>query len=556
MFAIEVEFLTGRYTATRVNDRNQPEWPPHPARLFSAMVARWADSEAPEERERAALEWLEALGPPHLSCGEADGRSVVTHYVPVNDTSVVRSQDSLYAKLVDADEALRRAQAEAGGTAARELAKITGQLARLRTQVATSTVKAGARADESDAALAAAQALLPDRRGRQGRTYPTVLPIDERMWLVWPDIEADPAQADALDGLLARVSRLGHSSSLVACRVTDDPGPVTWVPDGNGDEPLRVMAPGLLARLVAEFERHQGSEPRTLPAAAATYRRVTEGRRAPATVPLLGGEWFVLARRSGATLPVTAALGLAEAVRGALLRHSGTPSPAFLSGHPEGAPGERTPPVERPHLAIVPLPYVASEYADGSLLGVALVLPRAATAEERRTLLRALGGWRDEEKLFPVRLGPAGLVRLELVDDALESRTTLLRRTWCRPWRRWVSVTPVALDRFPGNLRDRDPDRRAKAEGEAVKVIVKACEYAGLPRPQVEIELDAPLLGVPPLRSFPAYRRAEGRVTRPSVHVRLTFEEAVAGPVLIGAGRYLGYGLCRPVQEQGDEDAA
>ena len=39
MFAIRVECLTGRYVATAYDDRSRAEWPPHPARLFSALVA-------------------------------------------------------------------------------------------------------------------------------------------------------------------------------------------------------------------------------------------------------------------------------------------------------------------------------------------------------------------------------------------------------------------------------------------------------------------------------------------------------------------------------------
>ena len=38
MFGITVHLLTGRYAAADHNDREQAEWPPHPARLFSSLV--------------------------------------------------------------------------------------------------------------------------------------------------------------------------------------------------------------------------------------------------------------------------------------------------------------------------------------------------------------------------------------------------------------------------------------------------------------------------------------------------------------------------------------
>ena len=60
MFALAVEFLTGRYVATAFNDRERAEWPPHPARVFSALVA--THFEEPEPPARAALEWLEQQG--------------------------------------------------------------------------------------------------------------------------------------------------------------------------------------------------------------------------------------------------------------------------------------------------------------------------------------------------------------------------------------------------------------------------------------------------------------------------------------------------------------
>ena len=74
---IEVNFLTGRFVATCHNDRRQPEWPPHPARLFSTLVAAWADAEEPDAAERAALEWLESQAPPDIAASEAVPRKAV-----------------------------------------------------------------------------------------------------------------------------------------------------------------------------------------------------------------------------------------------------------------------------------------------------------------------------------------------------------------------------------------------------------------------------------------------------------------------------------------------
>src|SRR5262245_40844606 len=85
MLAIEVQFLLGRYCATDFRDRERPEWPPHPARLFSALVAAASESGL-SESARAALLWVESLPPPRLHADPSPAeQSAVTAFVPVND---------------------------------------------------------------------------------------------------------------------------------------------------------------------------------------------------------------------------------------------------------------------------------------------------------------------------------------------------------------------------------------------------------------------------------------------------------------------------------------
>jgi CRISPR-associated protein Csb2 len=87
MFAIGVELLMGRAIVTRWGSRQEPEWPPHPDRVFMALVAAWGEcGEAPDEK--AALHWLESLSSPSLRVStEAVARTSCTSYVPVNDDS-------------------------------------------------------------------------------------------------------------------------------------------------------------------------------------------------------------------------------------------------------------------------------------------------------------------------------------------------------------------------------------------------------------------------------------------------------------------------------------
>ena len=60
MFAIGVELLMRRAIITRWDNREEPEWPPHPDRVFMAMVAAWGEA-GEDAPQREALEWLERL---------------------------------------------------------------------------------------------------------------------------------------------------------------------------------------------------------------------------------------------------------------------------------------------------------------------------------------------------------------------------------------------------------------------------------------------------------------------------------------------------------------
>ena len=562
MLAIRIELLTGRYAATRFNDRNATEWPPHPARLFSALVATWADADEPDPAERSALTWLESLGAPEIAASASSSRNPVTFFVPNNEASatVVTDQSKNYAKLAELGMELAAAHAAlaldpADRAAQKSADKAQKALAKLQDKIGTDSAKgSAAKASESVDGISNGIQLLPDERGKQGRTFPVAIPDDPVVVFSWPAADPTAEQRMILDQLLARVARLGHSSSMVSCTFTDEETAATLVPADDGTTMIRVTSTGLLDELELAYASHQASEPRVLPTVLASYRRPIEA--APAVpAPNLGDDWIVLTDTGADKLPLTRALDLTKAVRGALLSFAADPPPEVLSGHKRGEPGERTPSSETPHLAVVALPFVGRDHADGNIRGVALVLPREATPDDRAAVASAVREWADDSGtgVARVTLGPAGIRHLE-IGDQISSTASLRPETWCRPAQRWVSATPVALDRFPGDLWSSNPHKHNLAEAAAIETIARACAHVGLPRPiHVDLFQSGPLVGVPDLRRFPAYRSPGRKVRRMSVHVRLLFGEPVAGPVLIGAGRYFGYGLLRPVRSQRSE---
>lgn len=243
---------------------------------------------------------------------------------------------------------------------------------------------------------------------------------------------------------------------------------------------------------------------------------------------------------SGKRLGLSATLKLVEALRGALLSACPNPIPEWISGH--GATGAAS---RDPHLALLPLPFVDSQHADGRLMGVALALPRGIEPAEAE---RVLGTWLRDEHGLPRSIALFDGQWLECT-VALETRErpplNLRMQSWIGPARRWASVTPVVLDRhFDG----------ADKWERAAETVKDACERIGLPRP-LEVVLHPVSLveGAPRSSEFaPLTRKGDGGRMH-HAHAVLVFGEAVQGPVLVGAGRFRGYGLCRPLMTQGAE---
>ena len=241
----------------------------------------------------------------------------------------------------------------------------------------------------------------------------------------------------------------------------------------------------------------------------------------------------------GKRIPLAATLKLTTALRGLLMRLcQEQPPPEWLSGHrSDGTPAAV------PHLALAPLPFVGSRHADGRIM--ALALPAALDRQEARRCLEPLlhdpgTGLPREHRLFDRQWIECTI--------ALETREqpprNLVPDTWTRASRIWASVTPVVLNRhFDG------PGKWERA-AESIKV---ACQQTGLPRPhEVLLHPISLVEGVPPAREYPPLVRKHDGGRRSHAHAVFVFDEPVCGPVLVGAGRFRGYGLCRPMDEQGD----
>ncbi len=541
MFAFGLRYLMGwAMAASDGQEKQRVEWPPHPDRIFMALAAAWFET-GEDAAEGAALRWLESLPPPELAASNAQVRGSgrrsmpVTSYVPVNDARV--------GTKIPATEELKKLK-EAGLD------------------------------------------VLPDFRSRQPRSFPTAIPDTPEVFLIWPEADG-PEHIDALAELAAAVTHVGHSASLVQMWVEPAPPAPSWQPNDSALADLRMRAPytGRLDELRNAMNRDavvawrdlqaainrakkdnktltdkvekktasaklktmelefvaRGAEPTTSRPRDArwqAYRRAGPSQDKSVPTSMFDPRLLVITLH-GRRYPLASTLRLTEALRGTVLKHCPAPIPEWLSGHQPDTPQAS----RNAHAALAPLPFVDSEHADGRIMGLALVLPRGLEPDETARCLNPLF-W-DTQTGAPRTLRLFDGQWLE-VDAELELRGTrprnLLYSTWTRKSRCWASVTPVVLDRhFKGETKWDD----------AAESLKLACERIGLPRPAtVLLNPVSCVEGVPHARQFVALKRKRDGGSMEHTHATLLFEEPVAGPVLLGAGRFRGYGLCRPMDRE------
>jgi CRISPR-associated protein Csb2 len=477
MLTLEIEFLTGVCFAAESQSSDQPDWPPQPDRVFSALVAAWG-TRGERSDEKAALEWLEQQPAPVIEASGFEPRRVGISYVPPNDPS-------------------------------------------------------------------GKPEVMPERRRRQARMFPAAVPHRAVVLLKWA-LEPQAHACEALSALARDVAYMGHSASLVRCQFVLDE-----LADGQLTEtsPSRRVYPGRLAML----ERDYRAGRRPLAGEFIEARLPVASREIPHSV--FSDRWIVLEDADGRSPDLRASAVVTRRLREAFMSRYGAEGlsvPEFVSGHQTDGTAATT-----PHLAIVPMAHVGFPHSEGQLMGLGLILPRNLEEQQRNAERDWLSGledgedriqqWRTFDRMLGgidhLNLGPLG--RWEIARVLETSKKSLHTVRYGCVARRWSSVTPLVLDRFP---KAKIPEERAE---EIESIVSAACVNIGLPEPHsIRVSKHSAVKGAPsayPSGNAPVWTKwtlPGFRAKRMLIHVSIEFEEPVCGPVILGAGRFAGLGLC------------
>lgn len=419
-----IRYLTG-YCVAKDLTRQEPEWPPHPARVFMALSAAHFETGA-DPSERQGLLWLESQPAPKIYASGARQRSFVESYVPVNDQHggiIKRPRQSRSFPTMRPDEA---------------------------------TIFLFWPADPEPNVLSSIKSLC-QKVTRIGHSYSlTQVWISQNTLL--PAANWEPAEEQA-----------NHRMRV------PEKGLLTYLERSFNGEAIRhysqltealLSAKGKAKNALKEELKHQfgDHEPQATKPTVDTwsgYRHIagvqgsTSGK---ANAGPFDPDFIVLSKFEGRTLGLESTLQVTLALRDALLKVCPQPQPEWLTGHaPDGSPSKQ------PHVAMFPLPFVGAKHADGHVMGLGIAIPKGNLAGDARTRQEALRkcvgplffdpdtGKNRQIRLWKNSRSEEGkawewLLARELREEPPQS---LKQSAWSGPSHSWASVTPVVLHHFP-----------------------------------------------------------------------------------------------------------
>ena len=501
---ISVRLHEGRY-------HGAGDWPPAPARLFQALVAG-AGLGGPLGKEVSeALGWLERRAPPLIGVPVMRAGQPVMFYMPNNDLDAVGGNPRRIAEIRTATKFFRPLL--------------------------------------FDATIPFLYAWSLDAVEENEPNSRVVCSLSERLYQLGRGVDMAWAWGEMLDAgefdalLLSYAGRVYRPSS-----------------GGNGNT-LACPEPGSLASLETRYRANgrrfkteskgktvkqifsQAPRPRFRPVAyeSTPSRRLYELR--DSTVDDAAYGVWPLAQASG--LVVALRDRAVERLRRALPDRGSEIERVLVGRKPDGSDDGPT----SSRVKIVPLPSIGHHHADRGIRRILVEIP-AACPLRSSDVHWAFSGLElsepDTGELLDQVLIPAG-------DESMLDHYGAAAELRCRVWR---TVTPCALPEASKRRRidpvriaieAKDGVERAAEQCRAAAAVVSALRHAEVRGRAESIRVQREPFEAQGERveAFaPGTRFGKERLW----HVEITFEAPMAGPLIIGDGRFLGLGLMAPVR--------
>lgn len=327
------------------------------------------------------------------------------------------------------------------------------------------------------------------------RYLPNVLADKSVVIYIWDNVPE--ATMNDLSNISRRITHIGRASSLVRAQtIPAESLEPDWVPDETGNVLFRVPVAGRLEALQQAYDAGM----RSPPSSTERYRKTN--------VTYSTVRWSdLMVLRPSRQLDGQNAVRWCETLRNAVMASIAEDIPPFISGH--GA--------ER-RVAWAAIPDVGHKNARAGILGLGCWLPGDITPGECGLL------WAHLNKV-------GDLHGIQLVHDR-QGLKGLQFDTWASPSCSWGSATPIALDRWP------------KRNYPAEQIILESLQRQGLPVPvSIDCGDQSAFFG-----ASPSFRYKTRKQDRPLIHAVIRWSKPVAGPLLLGAERFFGGGLCRPIR--------
>ncbi len=279
------------------------------------------------------------------------------------------------------------------------------------------------------------------------------------------------------------------------------------------------------------------------------YANITQPQE-PVAAQTAFGDWEILRFHGNLPFEPSGAESLVSSLRRAILSRaaeingSTQPVSPAISGHdPDGKP------TRDPHIAFVPLLDVGHPYSDGRIRGLGMVRPVTFSQDDEEFFQQILMMPEvDEDGVItdhPIaEFEWAGVGRCGItIETAQPSLRSLMPERYFSVAQSWATVLPY---RFEGMRKRRFST--PGGERETLAMVGKSCARVGLPKPErVWTLYRSPIPGVRDIRDFPPdpYGRRY-----PRRHLLIRFPTPIRGPVLLGADRFRGFGLCLAVDDE------